>query len=126
MRRRWALLRAPDACQESRMIMDALMPEAITLARFYHPIFMTRPVYCPADEILFYALHTCVECAHALHISTKYTNSVVALEAVMALLHCDPCDTMQLVTELLQMGFHVSCPITGRYIPEDSFAGPDV
>ena len=106
--------------------MDVMQTESITLARFYHPIFMKRPVYCPADELLFYALHTCIECAHALHISTKYTDSVVALEAVMALLHCDPCNPGMLVSVLLEMGFHVSCPITGRYIPEDTFAAPDL
>jgi len=93
--------------------------ERIELARIYHPSFMTRSVYCPVNELLFYALSVTLECAHALHNTGDFDNSAVALDAINVLLQIDPLDTLQLETDLVAIGFHIASPITGKFIPEN-------
>ena len=97
--------------------MQPLM-EKIELARIYHPSFMTRSVYCPVNELLFYALSVTLECAHALHNTGQFDDSAVALDAINVLLQIDPLDTLQLETDLVNIGFHIAAPITGKFIPE--------
>jgi len=97
--------------------MDYPQTENIDLARLFHPEFMTRPVFCPSQELLFYALATTLEAAHALHITGQHCECAVVLDALMALLNCDPINTGMLVTELMDMGFHVTTPICGRFVP---------